>query len=203
MKTILLLLPVASYRNDDFLAAADQLGVEVIAAADNCPQLAPGWGMGALAAVHFDQPLIAAQTILEHLPKRPDAVLAVDDHGLELAALLREKLGLPGNSPVAVSVTRDKLAFRHLLREQKMLCPAFHNLADDDAPDALARQLTYPVVVKARRLSSSRGVVRANNAVEFLGTVRWVRAIQARADRESQELGLVVEPTTDSRAGVA
>ena len=193
MKTILLLLPVASYRNDDFLAAADHLGVEVIAAADNCPQLAPGWGMGALAAVHFDQPLIAAQTILEHLPRRPDAVLAVDDHGLELAALLREQLGLPGNSPVAVSVTRDKLSFRHLLRKQKMLCPEFHNLADDEAPDELARLLTYPVVVKARRLSSSRGVVRANNAVEFLGTVRWVRAIQARADRKSQELGLLVE----------
>lgn len=193
MKTILLLLPVASYRNDDFLAAADQLGVEVITAADNCPQLAPGWGMGALAAVHFDQPSIAAQTILEHLPKRPDAVLAVDDHGLELAALLREKLGLAGNSPAAIGLTRDKLAFRHLLREKKLHCPTFYHLADEDAADALAQQITYPVVVKARRLSSSRGVVRANTAIEFLEIVRWVRAIQARADRESQELGLIVE----------
>ena len=56
MKTILLLLPVASYRNEDFLAAADKLGAQVIAVADYCPQLAPGWGMGALSAVHFDQP---------------------------------------------------------------------------------------------------------------------------------------------------
>ena len=193
MKTILLLLPVASYRNEDFLAAADKLGVQVIAVADNCPQLAPGWGMGVLSAVHFDQPLLAAQTILAHLPHRPDAVLAVDDHGLELAALLCEKLGLPGNSLAAIGLTRDKLAFRRLLREQKLLCPAFHHLADADAPDQLAHQLTYPVVVKARRLSSSRGVIRANNVVEFLGTVRWVRAIQARADRDSQALGLVVE----------
>ncbi len=193
MKTILLLLPVASYRNDDFLAAADKLGVQVISIADNCPQLAPGWGMGALSAVHFDQPLSAAQTILEHLPNRPDAVLAVDDHGLDLAALLCETLGLSGNSPQAVGLTRDKLAFRHLLRAQGFLCPTFHNLADGDDPDDLARRLTYPVVVKARRLSSSRGVVRADNIIEFLGTVRWVRAIQARADRENQALGLVVE----------
>jgi len=196
MKTILLLLPVASYRNEDFLAAAEKLGVQVIPVADYCPQLAPGWGMGALSAVHFDQPLLATQTILEHLPSKPDAVLAVDDHGLELAAMLREKLGLPGNSPAVVGLTRDKLAFRHLLQEQGMLCPAFHNLADDaDAQylGELARQLSYPVVVKARRLSSSRGVIRANNALEFLDAVRWVRAIQARVDRESQELGLVVE----------
>ena len=196
MKTVLLLLPAASYRNEDFLAAAKKLGVQVIAVADYCPQLAPGWGMGVLSAVHFDQPLLATQTILEHLPSKPDAVLAVDDHGLELAAMLREKLGLPGNSPAVVGLTRDKLAFRHLLQEQGMLCPAFCNLADDaDAQylGELARQLSYPVVVKARRLSSSRGVIRANNATEFLGAVRWVRAIQARVDRDSQELGLVVE----------
>ena len=81
MKTVLLLLPVASYRNEDFLAAAQALDVEVITAADYCPQLAPSWGMDALSAVHFDQPLQAAQTILSHLPSKPDAVLAVDDHG--------------------------------------------------------------------------------------------------------------------------
>lgn len=193
MKTVLLLLPVASYRNDDFLAAADKLGVRVIAVADNCPQLAPGWGMPALSAVHFDQPLSATQTILDHLPAKPDAVLAVDDHGLELAALLREHLGLPGNAPAAIGLTRDKLAFRHLLQDQNLSCPAFFNLADDADPREVAAQLQYPVVVKARRLSSSRGVVRADNAMEFLGAVRWVRAIQARVDRDSPELGLVVE----------
>ena len=83
MKSILLLLPVASYRNDDFLAAADKLGVKVIPVANYCPQLAPAWGMDALSAVHFDQPEEAAETILTHLPNEPDAVLAVDDHGLE------------------------------------------------------------------------------------------------------------------------
>ena len=196
MKTVLLLLPVAGYRNQDFLAAADKLGVQVIAVADYCPQLAPGWGLGALSAVHFDQPLRAAQTILEHLPTPPDAVLAVDDHGLELAALLRQKLGLPGNSLAAVACTRDKLAFRHLLQEQGLLCPEFFHLADavdGDSRDTLAQQLTYPVVVKARRLSASRGVVRADNAQEFLQAVHWVRAIQARADRDSQDMGLLVE----------
>jgi len=193
MKTVLLLLPVASYRNQEFLAAAEKLGVRVIAVADNCPQLAPGWGMDALSAVHFDQPLHAAQIILDHLPTKPDAVLAVDDHGLELAALLRERLALPGNALATVALTRDKWAFRNLLQAQGMPCPNFHNLTDAADPTELARQLTYPVVIKARRLSASRGVVRADNAAEFGNAVRSVRAIQARADRDSAALGLVVE----------
>ncbi len=193
MKSILLLLPVASYRNDDFLAAADKLGVKVIPVADYCPQLAPGWGKDALSAVHFDQPLQAVQTIMEHLPSEPDAVLAVDDHGLEVAALLREQLGLSGNSVAAVALTRDKLAFRYWLRAQGFNCPKYWPIAHAVDPATLAPQLQYPVVVKARRLSASRGVVRANNVEEFISAVHRVREIQGRADRESHELGLLAE----------
>lgn len=184
MKSILLLLPVASYRNDDFLAAAEKLGVNVIPVADYCPQLAPAWGMDALSAVHFDQPQQAVQTIMEHLPSQPDAVLAVDDHGLEVAALLREQLGLPGNSVAAVALTRDKLAFRYWLRAQGFNCPKYWPISHAVDPATLAPQLRYPVVVKARRLSASRGVVRANNIDEFISAVHRVREIQGR-DRKS------------------
>lgn len=193
LKSILLLLPVASYRNDDFLAAAEKLGVRVIPVADYCPQLAPGWGMDALSAVHFDQPRQAVQTILTHLPAEPDAVIAVDDHGLEVAALLREQLGLRGNSLAAVSLTRDKLAFRFWLRAQGFPCPAFRAIAHGKDPAQIAPKLRFPVVVKARRLSASRGVVRANNAEEFIAAVHRVREIQGRADRDSKDLGLLVE----------
>ena len=193
MKSILLLLPVASYRNDDFLAAAEKLGVAVIPVADYCPQLAPAWGMDALSAVHFDQPEEAAQTILAHLPGEPDAILAVDDHGLEVAALLREKLGLTGNSVAAVALTRDKLAFRHWLSAQGFACPKYWPVPHTLDPATLAPQLRYPVVVKARRLSASRGVVRANNIDEFISAVHRVREIQGRADRDSRDMGLLAE----------
>ena len=48
-------------------------------------------------------------------------------------------------------------------------------------------------MVKARRLSGSRGVIRADNAPEFLQAVNWVRDIQTKADRDAASLGLVVE----------
>ncbi len=192
MKRVLLLLPVASYRNEDFLAAAKQLGVDVISVANYCHQLAPGWGLGPKQAVPFDQPVAALRQLLPTLGRKPDAVLAVDDSGLDLAALLCEYFHVPGNPPEAVRQTRDKFAFRHLLRRGGLNCPDFF-LLDGDVPATALPPLRFPLVVKARRLSASRGVVRADTPQFYAQSVQWVRAIQARADRDAADLGLIVE----------
>lgn len=193
MKRVLLLLPTTGYRNSDFLAAAKKLGVEIVAAANYCHQLAPSWGLSPIMALHFDRPERAADTVLREMNGVPDAVLAVDDSGVELAALLSERLGLPGNRAEAVRRVRDKLAFRRLLREREFECPEFHHLPSGEDPRRLLAGLKFPVVVKARRLSASRGVIRADDPEALLRAVGWVRAIQTRADRDAEELGLVVE----------
>ena len=193
MKRVLLLLPTTSYRNDDFLAAAKTLDVEIIGAADYCHRLAPLWGMSPIQSVPFDQPEVAVKQVLAALGREPDAVLAVDDAGLELAALLRERLHLPGNPPAAVRLTRDKLAFRRLLQGGGLNCPAFYHLSNGAQAATLAPPLQFPVVVKARRLSASRGVIRADTPQAFTQAVQWVHGIQVKADRDAAKLGLVVE----------
>jgi len=193
MKRVVLLLPTTSYRNDDFLAAAKNLGVEIISVANYCHQLAPLWGMSPIQSVPFDQPEVAVMQVLAALGRKPDAVLAVDDSGLELAALLRERLHLPGNTPAAVRLTRDKLAFRRLLQRGGLNCPDFYHLGNDRQTPALQAPLQFPVVVKARRLSASRGVVRADTPQTFAQAVQWVHDIQVKADRDAAKLGLVVE----------
>jgi biotin carboxylase len=193
MKRVLLLLPTTGYRNDDFLVAAKKLGVEIVAVADYCHQLAPSWGLPPIMALHFDRPEQAADTVLREINGNPDAVLAVDDSGVELAALLAERLGLSANPAHAVRRLRDKLAFRRLLQEQEFLCPEFHHLPTDEDLRKLFPELKFPVVVKARRLSGSRGVIRADDSAELVRAVTWVRAIQSRADRDAQELGLIIE----------
>jgi biotin carboxylase len=193
VKRVLLLLPTTGYRNDDFLAAARKLGVEIVAAANYCHQLAPSWGLSPIMALHFDRPEQAADTLLREINGIPDAVLAVDDSGVELAALLSERLALPANGPHAVRRVRDKLAFRRLLQEREFLCPEFHHLPTGKDPRKLFPELKFPVVVKARRLSASRGVIRADDPEELMRAVNWVRAIQTRADRDAQELGLIIE----------
>jgi biotin carboxylase len=193
MKRVLLLLPTTGYRNADFLAAAKRLDVEIVAAANYCHQLAPSWGLPPIMALHFDRPEQAADTVLREINGNPDAVLAVDDSGVELAALLSERLGLPANSAQAVRRVRDKLAFRRLLQKREFLCPEFHHLPSGEDPRILVPELKFPVVVKARRLSGSRGVIRADDCEELVRAVYWVRAIQSRADRDAEELGLIIE----------
>src|SRR2546426_8024194 len=99
MKRVLLLLPTTGYRNNDFLAAAKKLGVEIVAAANYCHQLAPSWGLAPIMALHFDRPEQAADTVLREIGGNLDAVLAGDAFRGELAAPLSGRPCLPGESP--------------------------------------------------------------------------------------------------------
>lgn len=189
MPRILLLLPAAGYANPDFIAAAARLDIELVACADYCHRLAPGWGLPPLMSVPFDQPAVALPQVLRALPPAVDAVLAVDDHGAALAAQLRVALGLPGNPPDAVAVLTDKLRFRRLLKTIDLPCPAFAEVAGDAFDPAGAP--AFPLVVKARRLNASRGVIRVDDAGQLAHALRQVRRVQARAQREP--LPLLVE----------
>jgi len=193
MQRVLLLLPTSSYRTDAFLAAGKNLGIEIITAADYCHQLAPTWGLQPIMALDFGRPREAVETVLRSLQHVPDAVLAVDDSGLELAALINERLHLVANPPLAVRRLRDKLAFRRMQREHGFPCPNFHLLPNTADPAMLLAQIQWPVVVKARRLSASRGVIRADDPGTFLQAVNRVRSIQAKADRDARALGVIVE----------
>ena len=186
MPRLLLLLPAAGYANRDFIAAAARLDIELVACADYCHRLAPGWGLPPLMSVPFDQPEIALPQVLEALKQPVDAVLAVDDHGQALAAQLRAALKLPGNSPEAVATLTDKLRFRQLQKAIGLLYPAFSQAGADAL--AAAAVSGFPLVVKARRLNASRGVIRADDADQLVQALAQVQRIQARAQRDKDAL---------------
>lgn len=186
MPHILLLLPAAGYANQDFIAAAARLDIELVACADYCHQLAPGWGLPPLMGVPFDQPEVALPQVLRALTQRIDAVLAVDDHGQALAARLRKALGLPGSSPEAVAELTDKLRFRQLQQALGLPHPAFA-VVDAETVDPSAA-LGFPLVVKARRLNASRGVIRVDDRQELELALKQVQRIQARVQREAEDL---------------
>ena len=186
MPRLLLLLPAAGYTNQDFIAAAARLGIELVACADYCHKLAPGWGLPPLMSVPFDQPELALPQVLQTLDRPVDAVLAADDHGLALAAQLRAALGLPGNPPEAVATLADKLRFRRLQQAIGLPHPAFASVGADDLEAAAA--VGFPMVVKARRLTGSRGVLRADDVVQLEQALQQVQRIQSRAQRDADEL---------------
>jgi len=190
---VLLLLPAAGYANQDFQEAAQKLDVEIVGCADYCHRLAPAWGLPPLMSVAFDQPESSVPQILAALHTPVDAVLASDDHGLELAARVRAALGLPGNSIAAVMALSDKLHFRRLQRAHGLLHPVFSPLQHDSELESVAATLPFPLVVKARRLNASRGVIRADNLDGLVRAVAQVRRIQARYSRDADALGVLLE----------
>ena len=112
--TVVLLAPTTTYRGEDFLAAADRLGVDVIQGSDRCHVLAEQWQEGAIP-LRFDEPEASARQILEAVSDRDiAAVIGTDERTVLIAAIAARALGLRHNPVEAALAVRDK----HRMRER-------------------------------------------------------------------------------------
>lgn len=178
----MLLLPTATYRAPDFLAAARRLGADVVVASEQAQTLAPEMGDRALV-VPFDDPKRAADVLVEAGRARSfDAVVAVDEPGVVPAALAAARLGLPHNPPDAVAATRDKSELRRRLAEAGVPQPRFAFVPAGGDLAGAAEQVGLPCVVKAVSLSGSRAVIRADTAAGVRAAEARIRAILSRGD---------------------
>jgi biotin carboxylase len=191
MPRILILLPSATYRAADFLDAARRLGAEVVVASEEAQALAGSMGSRALQ-LDLDQPEKAAQAIVELAGRSPlDAVVAVDDQGVLVAALAAGALGLPHNPIPAVAATRDKASARAAMAAAGLPQPRWRLAPPGADVAALASEVGLPCVIKAVSLAASRGVIRADDAAEAVAAAQRVRAILVEAGRPPEEPVLV------------
>src|SRR4051794_31411501 len=175
---VLLLLPTATYRAADFLTAARALGAEVVVASD---RRLVSIGDGQLT-LDLRRPEVAAEAIVAVAQERPlDAVVAVDDQGVRVAALAAERLGLSGNPLEAAAATRDKAAMRRALAAAGVPQPEHRTVGRSDDAAAVAAEVGLPCVVKPLSLSASRGVIRADDPQAAAAAVARGRAILAEA----------------------
>jgi biotin carboxylase len=179
--SVVLLLPKTGYRNDDFLAAAGKLGVEVIAASDVCHQLVHG----PMALRFRDAEAAASELVREVEARKPVAIVGVDDQSALVAALAAEKLGLQQNTARAVAAARSKEQSRMRLRDAGLPVPRFFTVPRDisgaELEDFLARA-PYPCVVKPLVLSGSRGVIRADDPAQLRAALARVDALLRSPD---------------------
>ena len=184
MARVLLLLPTATYRAADFLSAARALGAEVVVASER-RLVSIG---DAQLTLDLCRPEVAADAIAAFARTSPlDAVVAVDDEGVRVAALAGERLGLPGNPPEAAAATRDKAAMRRALNAAGVPQPEHRAIGPDDDLAAAAAEVGLPCVVKPLSLSASRGVIRADDPRAAAAAVARVRAILAEAGEDPDE----------------
>jgi biotin carboxylase len=178
-----LLLPTSTYRASDFLAAADRLGVDVVVGSEHRQALAGAMGDRALV-VPLADPTAAVGAIAALHDRTPlDAVLAVDDQGVVVAAMAAERLGLRHSRPDAVAGTRDKAVMRRRLGAAAIPQPPYRVVAPDERVAAAATDIGYPCVVKPLSRSGSQGVIRVDDADQAEAAQSRVRAIVGN-DRE-------------------
>ncbi len=177
MARVLLLLPTETYRAKDFLAAATRLDVDVVVGSPRRQAMAGAMGDRA-AVVPLDN-VDAALEVIAALHDRLalDAVVAVDDQGLVVAAAASARLGLPHNPVEAVAATRDKSALRARLAAGAVPQPEYRVVPPSQRVAAAAAEVGYPCVVKPVSRSGSQGVVRADDEVEVEAAAARVRAI--------------------------
>jgi biotin carboxylase len=181
MARVLLLVPTATYRATDFLAAAARVGAEVVIASNREQAMAAAMGDRALV-IDMDDPSRASQDIVDLASRSPlDAIVAVDDQGVMAASLAAATLGLMHNPADAVWATRDKLLMRQALLAGGVPQPRFAQVLPLDDPVRVAQAIGYPLVAKPITLSASRGVIRVDDAASLSSTVHRVRAIAADA----------------------
>ena len=197
MARVLLLATTTGYQTRAFGDAAERLGVELVFATDRCHVLDDPWRDGAIPIRFYDEDGSVA-AILDAARLSPlDGVLVVGDRPTVIAARVMQGLGLPGHSPEAAAMARNKQRTRERLRDAGLPVPWFVASPVDADPDELASTLSFPCVVKPVALSASRGVMRADDPdafrVAFERLRRLLRLPDIRAERNDAHDVVLVE----------
>ena len=168
MKRVLIVATTTGYQTRSFGEAAERLRVALVFATDRCHQIDDPW-RDAAVPIRFHEEDSSVQALLDVARVEPiHGIIAVGDRPTRIAALAAEALSLPGHPPRAADISRNKLAMRECLSAAGLAAPWFRPVSLDVRPEALARELSFPCVVKPLALSGSRGVIRANDPEEFV-----------------------------------
>lgn len=108
-----------------------------------------------------------------------DRIAALDDFDVEMAAMLREHLQVPGLGRTTASCFRDKLAMRMKARSLGIPVPEFSPVFNDRAVEEWTHRVPAPWVLKPRSSAAAIGIKKVADRDEL-----W-RALNAAGDQRS------------------
>tara|TARA_Y100001934_G_scaffold257277_1_gene326227 strand:- start:90 stop:1334 length:1245 start_codon:yes stop_codon:yes gene_type:complete len=174
MTSVLLLIPTTSYQTADFLAAADELGIDVFVGSNEASVLSNLGGR--TMTVDFADVDRGCAQILALANEVPiDAIVPVDEVTTAVAAAAADALKLRHNPLESVLRAGNKLKLRECLRDARVSTPEFVHVDKDADASETARGVTFPCVLKPLNLSASRGVIRADGHNSFVVAFQRIR----------------------------
>ena len=111
--------------------------------------------------------------------RRIDRITALDDFDVEMAAMLREHLQVPGMGRTTASRFRDKLAMRMKARSSGVPVPEFSPTFNDQQVDDWTARVPPPWVLKPRSSAAAIGIRKIAGRDEL-----W-QALDAAGNRRS------------------
>lgn len=167
------------------IGLAQELGVSVVAF-DRNPQ-APGFGRADRSFAHDPSDV---RWVLSRCHELNVAFLLPTPMGalLEVAGRINDELGLPGIGERAARLCADKWMMREALAEAGLPQPRVQEVRDIGKIGATGDALGWPVIIKPREGSGSRGVVVLTNADAAVEHLSWHRRHAVRRAGESTTL---------------
>jgi biotin carboxylase len=103
--------------------------------------------------------------------ERIDRIVALDDFDVELGAMLREYLRVPGMGITTARAFRDKLAMRTRARSAGIHCPEFIHVLNNRAIAEWIARVPPPWVLKPRSQAAAIGIRPIRSADELCSTI--------------------------------
>jgi biotin carboxylase len=184
---MLTILCIATYfKGDAFLRECKAQGCTVLLLTTD-KLIGAEWPREAIDEIHSVPREASDDAIRRHVDKvarrhRIDRIAALDDFDVEIGAMLREHLRVPGMGRTTASRFRDKLAMRMQARTLGVPVPEFSPVFNDQEVAEWAARVTPPWVLKPRSSAAALGIKKAGDRDAL-----W-RSLEAAGDDRAQML---------------
>ena len=178
---------IATYKKgDEFLRECHRQGCRVLLLTEEKLRDAD-WPREAIDEFYYlrrDTPAEDLRKGIAHVGRteKIDRIVALDDFDVELGAMLREYLRIPGMGETTARAFRDKLAMRGRAGSAGIACPGFVHVLNNDAINEWLSRVPPPWVMKPRSQAASVGIKKLHSCDDV-----W-RAIDALGDAHADYL---------------
>src|SRR4029450_12387179 len=176
---------IATYRKgDEFLKECHRQGCRVLLLTEEKLKDSD-WPREAIDSFYFVRRNMPEEDVREGAPfvarsERIDRIVALDDFDVEMAAMLREYLLIPGMGETTARAFRDKLAMRSRARAAGIPCPDFVHTVNARAVQEWASLVRPPWVLKPRGQAAAIGIHKLDSSEQLESTLDGLG--DARAD---------------------